>query len=85
MSECKYCRMEPNGNIPDDREDIFRLEVMKLFGRSFVLYGSILHSRLGFTDSLGYTSEEIKINFCPMCGRKLIAEKEDIDCKLPKA
>ena len=66
---CKYCRMEENGDIPDDRKDVFNYRLGRLFGQDICLTGMICRGKLCLiTDQ---TNKEIKIRFCPMCGREL--------------
>ena len=70
MSEgCKYCRMEENGDIPEDHLDIFDICIGYVFGRGLHIDGMIYKNTLSITEN--DTIAEIPIKYCPMCGRKL--------------
>ena len=83
---CKYCAFEENGDLTDDHQDLIdsvfktvnsedkecaRLEIKSNIELS--KKGIILLSGLQTDDSGGeyVLSGRIKINYCPMCGRKL--------------
>ena len=71
---CKYCSMEPNGDIPDDREDLFEIETGMLDSKVW-LTGRICRSRLAIMLSGEHQQmlyREVEMNFCPVCGRQLI-------------
>lgn len=70
MENCKYCSMEPNGNIPADRKDLFTYKLGKLFGEEIILYGLVCRNKLSIIGNSS-TAKEIKIKYCPMCGKKL--------------
>lgn len=73
--KCKYCRVE-------DARPIGMISAGKICNEKlrFIVYAD--ENSLTFTSDIGGTScdhfaENIKINFCPMCGRKLEAFKYD--------
>jgi hypothetical protein len=71
---CKYCEKRVNNkkitDIDNDKEDW--LEVI-LQGYS----GNMIYVELDGTDNDGYkTCDFFKINYCPMCGRKLREEEK---------
>ena len=69
MDGCKYCRMEKNGDIPEDRLDIFSVCIGNVFGRELRIDGMIYKNKFSITEN--DTIAEIPIKYCPMCGRKL--------------
>ena len=58
-----------------DRKDFFRLKCGILFGREMTLAATILQNRIIFASSDNVCTKDIHINFCPMCGRELVAGK----------
>ena len=69
MRECTYCYME-DGDVPSDRKNLIQRKVGSLYGRDIWLIGMICKNVLHVTQG-DYDGVETKINFCPMCGRKL--------------
>ena len=67
---CEYCRMEPNGDIPDDRKDLFSVKIGRIFGVDTFIYVSVFKNKMEMIDGNGF-SKTIRIHYCPMCGRKL--------------
>ena len=82
MSECKYCRVEPNGDIPDDRRSFWYKKILSIFGRNIELQlmittGGNVEAELLDREGRTYSDTKIiKINYCPMCGRKLGGDTE---------
>ena len=78
MKECKFCHMTPDGDIPEDRENLFTINVGQLFSCRVLLFGAIWKDELAIFMGINKTecgSEQIKIHYCPMCGRDLTEEK----------
>jgi hypothetical protein len=57
MDKCLYCDDNHDVSLQDD-------EIFDIY-----IYGKELNCDVAFGD--GTAGTEIKINFCPMCGRKL--------------
>lgn len=80
MKKCKYCYFQYDGEIPRDRKDIFKIKIGS-FGKdplylaaslcaskaNNVLFLSVFNNGTAIDDGKFFT----KINYCPMCGRKL--------------
>ena len=81
MNGCKYCRVEFDGDIPDDRKSLQIKNFMSIMGNKIDLLAMITTGdTLAFdptSKALNYFGETkyIKINYCPMCGRKLGGEE----------
>ena len=77
MFECKYCKMLKNGDIPEDRINITE-GIVSIGNIETTLLASVEKGQL----LVGWYGEEViaefseKINFCPMCGRRLSKENE---------
>ena len=67
---CEYCRMEPNGDIPEDRKDLFNLKIGKVFDTDAFLSVFVIKKKLSLVGGNNYC-KEVRIHYCPMCGRKL--------------
>lgn len=67
---CEYCRMEPNGDIPEDRKDLFNIKIGRVFDHDALLSVCIVKNRMDLIGGNNYC-KNIKIHYCPMCGRKL--------------
>jgi len=81
MNGCKYCRVEPNGDIPYDRESIWVRKFMSLMGIDFDLqiWFTTKNNLAIDLENDRYPFEKgavVKINYCPMCGRKLGGDTE---------
>lgn len=106
---CKYCAIAPNGDIPDDIEELFNMDfsdeieadgefsnkegrneskrgIIKIkVSHDFNVHACISAGNLLNLDVWDYLDldyqfhTEKRINFCPMCGRKLEAFKYDDD------
>lgn len=70
MEGCEYCRMEPNGDIPDDRKDLFNIKIGKVFDTEALLSVVIVKRKMSLIGGNNFC-KEIRINYCPICGRKL--------------
>ena len=70
MEGCEYCRMEPNGDIPEDRKDLFNLKIGKVFDTEALLSVCIVRKKMSLIGGNNFC-HEIRIKYCPMCGRKL--------------
>lgn len=70
MDGCKYCRMDPNGDIPEDREDLINVKVGKVFDSDVFASVVIVRNKMDLIGGNNFC-KEIKINYCPICGRKL--------------
>lgn len=79
---CRYCAVKRNGDIPDDRKEFRIKNVTSIFGREIDVHlmittdgdvESCLIDKNGRTYSNNYV---LKINYCPMCGRRLGGEEE---------
>ena len=87
---CNYCNFEQNGDIPEDREDLFNkdfypqrivdvvddnrtvdihIKVEVCCRESLQICKDGLYWSMECDDQI--KEEVIKINYCPMCGRKL--------------
>lgn len=81
MDGCKYCRMNEDGDCPDDRKSLFDFEICRLtcseIGKELHVDGTIYNNRLCVYLGGIYSlfSGEKKIKYCPMCGRKLKEEE----------
>ena len=74
MNECMYCTMNENGDIPMERKDVFNIGLGNAFGYELRVTGTIGHNNLFIGTEVGIYSgpcDPIKINYCPICGRKL--------------
>lgn len=73
MKECKFCHMTPDGDIPDDQENVFEINAGELMRYGFTIFGNIWEGHLMVSYGLGPCGdvEEVKIHYCPMCGREL--------------
>lgn len=72
--ECLYCKMEENGDFPDDHPDLFAMRLGKVFGYEISTYGYVGNGILYIGTNFGVDSGPVlekKIKYCPMCGRKL--------------
>jgi hypothetical protein len=65
--------MLPDGDIPDDRENVFEINAGELMGYEVTIFGDICGDRLEVSFGVGACgdSEGVKIHYCPMCGREL--------------
>ena len=76
MSEgCKYCYME-DGDIPHDRKNLFDFNIGRMCNVNICAYSMICDNELAisvgaYNGISGSKDKIVKINFCPMCGRKL--------------
>jgi len=70
MEGCEYCRMEPNGDIPEDRKDLFNIKIGRVFDHDELLSVCIVKNKMDLIGGNNYC-KSIKIHYCPMCGRKL--------------
>lgn len=70
MDGCKYCRMEPSGDIPEDREDLINVKAGKVFDSDVYVSVVIVRNKMNLIGGCNYC-KEVKIHYCPMCGRKL--------------
>ena len=57
---CKYCNFEPNGDVPENRKDI--------------IHTSLMITAI-YAKSVDLFEHDLKIKYCPMCGRKLNEKK----------
>lgn len=71
--KCKFCYMAPDGDAPDDREDLFNIHAGDIWDSSIEMFGTIWNDKLEISLGFGCIggSEEVKINYCPVCGRRL--------------
>ena len=82
MNGCKYCNIEPNGDIPDDRRSFWYKKILSIFGRNIDLQlmittGGNVEAELLDREGRTYSDTKIiKINYCPMCGRRLGGDME---------
>ena len=70
MEGCEYCRMEPNGDIPEDRKDLFSTRIGRVLDTNVLLSICIVRNRMDIIGGNNYC-KEVKINYCPICGKKL--------------
>ncbi len=73
MSECKYCSLLPNGDIPSDTKDILDKTFLHRFysvriGNNGNDFGIIIEDRSNHQIVL---SESLNFRFCPMCGKSI--------------
>ena len=73
--ECDYCRLEPNGDIPEDTKDILLkdLDVMRRcirmqIGNAGGDFGILVTDVWGKCILL---NKNLKFKYCPKCGREL--------------
>ena len=76
MAECRYCNFAPNGDIPANRKNLFRYKLLSTKSKDIFLDAIIECTKKGTeVMSIGLDIDRndtiVKINFCPMCGRKL--------------
>ena len=77
---CKYCNFEPNGDCPDDRKYLIDITVssrldINLCGAIFSNgHREILDLDINCKGN-SLIDRQIKIKYCPMCGRKLNEKK----------
>ena len=75
-NDCDYCRLEPNGDIPQDSKD--------LFSETVVIPGEALNVQIGNDGEGGFSlvisntdnewsQRKLAFNYCPMCGRRIKA------------
>ena len=62
--------MEPNGDIPDDRKDLFNIKIGRVFDYDALLSVVIVRKKMSLIGGNNFY-KEIRIHYCPMCGRKL--------------
>lgn len=70
---CEYCDMEPNGDIPVEREELID-HMVPLGDAIMFLDASIAGHRLEYGLHSKYftvVDDYVEINYCPMCGRRL--------------
>lgn len=73
---CVYCRMEDNGDIPRDRVGILDWNLMRLGNKVFCVQFCIVDDTIEYSfgekggDYVVDFGKE-RINYCPMCGRRL--------------
>lgn len=79
MAKCKYCSLEPNGDIPADTLD-YVYEMLQLAPglRIKIQVGNAGDGDVGVMVTKTSRGEEevireklLKFKFCPMCGREL--------------
>ena len=70
---CEYCQVElPCGHVTESTSEKDLLEYTStLMGDAYVLYLSILDGELTLINHDYNPFASVKINYCPMCGRKL--------------
>ena len=73
IAECKYCKLEENGDIPEDTRDIlyktfcrgwFKIQI----GNSGGDFGLIIRDNRNHEIFL---ENALKFNYCPKCGKLL--------------
>ena len=70
--KCLYCYMEDDGDVPDNRKSLFYFNFIKIFGRDDIgLDAMIVYNSIDICTDNAKKSKQIKINYCPMCGRRL--------------
>ena len=78
---CRYCRMETNGDIPDNHKSI-KTKIYNGIFKSFSIEVDIFNNMLCVYPSAEWGgdpflfSAKAPIKYCPMCGRKLEREVE---------
>ena len=96
--KCKYCEILPNGDVPDDIEEIFHMEFVDeinaegefsnpretrkgtvkievshhFTANALITEGNALDIMVWNNSDETFDARK-RINFCPMCGRKLEA------------
>lgn len=78
---CEACRFTESGDIPDDREEFIKYRAGCIAGK--VVYLTAMISNVperpflevavdvGSEELISYTA---RINYCPVCGRRLLKE-----------
>ena len=72
-NECDYCRLEPNGDIPQDSKDLF-WDVVVIPGEALTV--QLGNNGNGFGLMITNSDNEptyrkLNFNYCPMCGRRI--------------
>lgn len=78
-TECKYCNFTNIGDIPTNRKCVVNLPFGKIGYTRIALEGDICGSEDPYLFFSLYGKDEsnitaigsVKINYCPMCGRRL--------------
>lgn len=76
MGKCKYCLTEENGDWSPDCKTLIESKIATIGHKPVWLTASVLVDTFSWSiDEFGI-GQDIKIKYCPMCGRKLQTEKK---------
>ena len=74
---CKYCNFEPNGDVPANRKDIIHTSLNPKMGVTLEagIYNNNHLITAIYAKSVDLFEHDLKIRYCPMCGRELNEKK----------
>lgn len=74
---CKYCNSEPNGDVPMNRKDIIHTSLNPKMGVTLEagIYNNNHLITAIYAKSVDLSEHDLKIRYCPMCGRELNEKK----------